>query len=72
MSDHNPKIEENLIVFRELIPRTWWNLYQGLLQTGFEDHTALALLHSYVLGSAASRIVPDAGKGPASDKFEEE
>jgi hypothetical protein len=61
----NPKLEEAYIGMRQ-IGRGIWNLYQGLLDAGFDDVQAMKLTNTYVFGISRG----NATSGPESDNPE--
>ena len=65
------KDEQNLASVRATLPRLWWNVYQGLLDQGFEKDQAFAVLQAYVLGMGAGKVMPPSSAGPDSDKPED-
>jgi hypothetical protein len=64
----NPRIEEALNTARELVPRMWWNVYQGCVQAGFDSGQSFTLLQTYILAQNPNGIRPNDPQGPASDK----
>lgn len=63
-----PDLEEAMVTMREVIPRTWWNIYQGCLESGFSPLQSMQLLHTYILAQNPNGIVPGNGSiGPDSD-----
>lgn len=64
---NGPEFEDTMNLFREVIPRTWWNIYQGCLQKGFNERQAFALVETYILSSNTNGIQPPDMDGPNSD-----
>lgn len=67
---HN-EFEQGLASFRDMTPRLWWAIYQGSLSAGFNDHQAMALLHTYILSQNPYGIRPDDPTGPNPDTPDE-
>ena len=62
-----PEYEATLNVFREALPRSWWNIYQGCLTSGFDPRDSMILLQTYILSQGLhGPELPDA-HGPDSD-----
>jgi len=61
------ELEESLLAFRNVLPRCWWNIYQGCLETGFDHLQSVALLMTYILAQNPSGIRPPDVHGPKSD-----
>lgn len=69
MTSYNePPFDQALAAFRDGMPRIWWNLYQGLLSTGFQKTQAFSLLTAYILSQNPNGIRPDNQPGPNTDK----
>lgn len=65
---NDPKIKEQINAFREVIPRLWFNVYQGCLQAGFSEKDSMILLQTYILATNANGIIaPGPNHGPESD-----
>lgn len=60
-------LEDALVEMREVIPRMWWNLYQGCLQSGFDARQSFSLLNTYILSQNSAGIKPNDGSGPEVD-----
>lgn len=59
---------EDLVSIRESLPRLWWNIYQGSLQTGFDKEQSMWLLGMYILSSSPSGVtIRHITGGPDSD-----
>jgi len=63
----NRELQEALISMREIVPRGWWAIYQGCLQTGFDRFQSFALLQAYILSQNPNGIQPPGGNGPSSN-----
>ena len=64
------ELEESLLVFRNVFPRCWWNIYQGCLEAGFDPRQSMSLLMTHILGQNPSGIRPPDASGPKSDSPE--
>lgn len=62
------QIEEGMLAFREVLPRAWWNIYQGCLQAGFNQLQSFSLIQTYILAQNPYGIRPNDSHGPVSDK----
>jgi hypothetical protein len=59
---------EDLVSIRENLPRLWWNIYQGSLQTGFDKEQSMWLLGMYILSSSPNGVtIRHITQGPDSD-----
>jgi hypothetical protein len=61
------ELEESFLVFRNVFPRCWWNLYQGCLEAGFDRGQSMALLMTHILSQNTGGIRPPDASGPKSD-----
>jgi hypothetical protein len=66
------EIEDSLLFFRQTVTRTWWNLYQGCLDQGFDNKQAFVLVQTYILGNGNSDLKPPDADGPGSDDPDKE
>lgn len=66
MSIQIPK-DSDFSVLRDVVPRMWWNLYQGCLQVGFDKTQAFNLVQTYILGTTSGGIRPPDREGPPED-----
>ena len=48
------EIDQSLALMQEIFPVQWWGLYSGLLKQGFEPHTALSLVQTYISAACKS------------------
>ena len=70
-SEPNPQQREtDFIQIRNTMPRLWWNLYQGCLQNGFDERSALSLVQTFILSQNPHGIRPDGPFGPPTDNPE--
>ena len=65
-----PSMEAEMLKIRQELPRVWFNLYQGCLEAGFDDHASLLLTQTWILSQNPHGIRPDAARGPSSDEPE--
>ncbi len=63
-------INEAMVLFRSILPRTWRNLYEGCVHEGFDTHQAFLLLQTYILAQNPNGSCPPGGNGPDVDKPE--
>ncbi len=64
---NSPIYDQAIVSARDFIPRIWWGLYQGCLQTGFDKVQSFALLQTYILSQNPNGIRPNDCTGPKSD-----
>lgn len=63
-----PVPSEDFVAIRETLPRLWWNIYQGAIQTGFNQEQSMWLLGVYIMANAPAGVtIQHFTKGPASD-----
>ncbi len=60
--------DELLSEIRDSLPSMWFSLYQGCLDTGFNESQAFNLIQTHVLGLASGGIRPNSENGPDSNK----
>jgi hypothetical protein len=60
------KADQDFAKIRDGIPAVWWALYTGCKERGFSDQQSFALVTSWVLGTAAGKVVPPTS-GPLED-----
>ncbi len=58
--------EQGNAEMRDGLPRSWWNIYQGCLQAGFDEEQSWTLLLQFIL-SLTAKVLPPSGKGPKRD-----
>lgn len=62
--------DQDFSQIRDVIPRLWYNFYQGCLQQGFNESQSFALLQTYILSQNPHGIKPPTDQGPPSDNPE--
>ena len=64
----DPKTESDLLRLREILPRLWWNIYQGCIDAGFKEPHAMLMTQTYVMASVSNNISPPGTfDGPKTD-----
>ena len=59
-------LEQSTAELREILPRLWWGLYSGCMDSGFDSRQAYALVCTYILAQNPSGIRPSTEGGPES------
>ena len=58
------ELEQAIASFRDMVPRSWWSLYHGCMNQGFNETESFDLLKTYILSSHSGGINPHSGNGP--------